>query len=103
MRVATALRRRVGGGRSVSVKQLAYTIRVSETTIWNLLSGNKEPRAQNLLRLIDFFDASFANEILAPSGVTVTKLSDRKATDAIRKIEEGRKELAAALGTGGEE
>ena len=97
-RLAEALRRRVGVGRGVTIKQLAYSIRVSEATAWNLLNGNNEPRGTVLLELIRFFDSAFANEIMAGTGATIVKLQDQRALDAVRKIAEGVEELKAMEG-----
>lgn len=97
-RVARALNRRVGLGKTVTIKQLAYTVRLSEQTIWSLMAGTREPRGETLLRLIQFFDATFANEIMGPHGCRVVKLSDAKMIEAIRKIEEGHRELREANG-----
>ena len=93
-RIAAALRRRVGVGRAIGVKQLAYALRVSEGTIWNLMSGNNEPSGRVLMALVQFFDAAFANEIFAGTGATIVKLGEsRAAENAARKIAEGMEEL----------
>lgn len=97
-RVAAAMRRRVGVGRAMTVKQLAYAVQVSEGTVCNLLAGNNAPSGETLLRLIQFFDASFANEIMGPRGCVVAKLSDARAADAIRRLNEARDDLIAATG-----
>lgn len=97
-RVSRALSRRVGCGKSVTIKQLAYTIRLSEQTIWSLMNGAREPRGETLLRLIQFFDSSFANELMEAHGCVVAKLSDAKAADAIRRLNQARRDLLAATG-----
>jgi transcriptional regulator with XRE-family HTH domain len=91
-RVADALKRRVGAGRAVTIKQLAYAIRISEQTVWNLLSGNSDPSGRVLMGLLTFFDSAFANEILAPTGCTVAKLGDARA-EALAKVAEGMEAL----------
>lgn len=91
-RIAAALRTRVGNGRAVTVKHLTHALQVSEQTVWNLLSGNNDPSGRVLMALLTFFDESFAAEILEPTGLTVAKLSDRKAA-ALRKVAEGMEEL----------
>ena len=92
--IAASLRKRVGVGRAVTVKQLAYALQVSEQTVWNLLSGNKSsgPSGRVLMKLLTFFDAAFANEILAPTGCTVAKVTDARAV-ALRKAAEAMDEL----------
>ena len=97
-RVARALNRRVGLGKTVTIKQLAYTVRLSEQTIWSLMAGTREPRGETLLRLISFFDATFANEILESTGCRMVKLSDARMIGPLRKIEEGHRELREASG-----
>lgn len=91
-RVADALRRRVGSGHAVTIKQLAYAIRISEQTVWNLLSGNSDPSGRVLMGLLTFFDSAFANEILEPTGCAVAKLGDARA-DALAKVAEGMEAL----------
>ena len=91
-RLAVALRRRVGIGKAITPKQLAYALRLSPGTIDNLLNGNNDPSGRALMALLTFFDASFANEILEPTGCTVAKLSDARA-EALRKIAQGMEEL----------
>lgn len=91
-RLAAALRRRVGIGKSITPKQLAYTLQLSAGTIDNLMNGNNDPSGRALMALLTFFDESFAAEILAPTGLTVAKLSDRRAA-ALRKVAEGMAEL----------
>ena len=91
-RLAAALRRRVGIGKSVTPKQLAYALQLSAGTIDNLLNGNNDPSGRALMALLTFFDESFAAEILEPTGLTVAKLSDRRAA-ALRKVAEGMAEL----------
>lgn len=88
--IAAALRKRVGVGRAITVKQLSYALQISEQTVWNLLSGNKSsgPSGRVLMALLTFFDAAFCNEILAGTGCTVAKLTDARA-EALRKISEG--------------
>lgn len=91
-RLAAALRRRVGIGKSVTPKQLAYALQLSAGTIDNLMNGNNDPSGRALMALLTFFDESFAAEILEPTGLTVAKLSDRRAA-ALRKVAEGMAEL----------
>lgn len=89
--VADALWRRINAG-AITRKQLQHAIGVSEGTIDNLMSGNGDPSGRVLMALLSFFDSSFANEILAPTGCTVAKLSDARAA-ALRKVAEGMAEL----------
>lgn len=91
-RVADALRRRVGQGKAITIKQLAYSIHISEQTLWNLLSGNSDPSGRVLMGLLTFFDSAFANEILEPTGCTVAKLGDARA-EALAKVAEGMEAL----------
>ena len=88
-RLATALKRRVGQGNAMTIKHLAYALRVSDETVWQWMSGNRNPRGDHLLNLIAFFDVAFANEIMGPTGCQVVKLSDHRAVEAARMIAEG--------------
>lgn len=99
-RVRDALKRRVGKGRAVTVKQVARALYpdVSERTIENLMSGNNEPRSETLALLVDLFDQSFADEVYAGRGFRVVKLSNQKAADAAQKIIDGNAELKAMEG-----
>lgn len=87
--VAAALNRRVGQGKAMLPKQLAYHLQRSEQTIWGWLGGHRPPSGTDLIALINFFDASFANEIL--DGCVVHKLSDR------RQLQEAKRRLESAI------
>jgi transcriptional regulator with XRE-family HTH domain len=89
--VSEALWRRINTG-AITRKHLQYALGVSAGTIDNLLSGNGDPSGRVLMALLSFFDSAFANEILAPTGCTVAKLSDARAA-ALRKVAEGMAEL----------
>jgi hypothetical protein len=90
--ISVALRKRVGPGTGLTVKQLAYTLRIDQQTVWKLLNGYNAPSGPVLMALLTFFDASFANEILEPTGCTVAKITDARAV-ALRKVAEGMAEL----------
>ena len=90
-RVSAALWRRINAG-AINRKHLQHALGVSSGTIDNLLSGNSDPSGRVLMGLLTFFDSAFANEILAPTGCTVAKLSDARAA-ALRKVAEGMAEL----------
>lgn len=93
-RLAQALRSRIGAGTTITIKQLAYALQVTEQTVWNWLSGNKDPRGEHLIKLIAFFDESFANEIFAGTGATIVKIGvNRKLIEAAKKLEEALSDL----------
>ena len=98
-RLHSALRRRIGIGKPVSVKVVANATGLTERTIENAMSGLTMPRGDTLMALIDFFDATFANEVFAGTTFLVVKLSDHRAAAAARMINEGVAVLAA-LGRG---
>lgn len=83
---AAALRRRVGPGRPMTTKQAAYELSVSETTIWNLMSGNNAPSGPTFVRALSFFDTCFANEVLVGCGLVAVKASDLKTASYFRKV-----------------
>jgi hypothetical protein len=95
--IAVALTKRVGPGKAMTVKQLAYALRVDQQTVWKLLNGYNSPSGPVLMALLSFFGADFANEILGSTGCVVAKLSDARA-DALRKVAEGMAELKAIEG-----
>lgn len=91
----SALKRRIGIGKPVNVKVVARATGLTERTIENAMSGETMPRGDTLMALIDFFDASFANEIFAGTTFMVVKLSDQRAADAARMINDGVAALQA--------
>ena len=91
-RLAAALRRRVGIGKAITPKQLAYATQLSGGTIDNLMSGHNDPSGRSLMALLTFFDESFAAEILEPTGLSFAKLNDRRAA-ALRQVAEGMETL----------
>lgn len=91
-----ALERRLYPNSNLHRKQLCEALRISGNTLDNWLSANHEPRGRHVMALLQFFDDAFAREI---SHGTVTKITDRRAMEAIRKIAEGQAELAALTGT----
>lgn len=102
--IADALRKRLHPNTALHVEQLAFTIRVSKKTIHNLLNANRSPRGDTLLKLLDFFDAAFANEILGHTGCTVVKLSDhREQADAVKEYIEAQQKVLRLLGTGSDD
>lgn len=90
----TALKRRIGTGKPVSVKVVARATGLTERTVENAMSGETMPRGDTLMALLDFFDATFANEIFAGATFLVVKLSDHRAAEAARQINDGLRVLA---------
>lgn len=90
--IAAALSRRIGRDKEYGTGEVAGATGLSRATIDNLLNGNNDPSGRALMALLTFFDESFAAEILEPTGLTVAKLSDRRAA-ALRKVAEGMAEL----------
>jgi hypothetical protein len=88
-KIRSAMQRRVGPGTGLTVKMVARATMLTERTIENAMAGNNTPRGDTLMTLVDFFDASFANEIFAGSTFLVVKLSDQRAADAARMINDG--------------
>lgn len=95
-RISDALWRRINAG-AITRKHLRDALGCSLGTVDNLLSGYNDPSGRILMALLTFFDESFANEILAPTGCTVAKLSDRRAA-ALQKIAAGMAELKSLEG-----
>lgn len=89
--ISDALWRRVNTG-AITRKHLQHALGVSSGTVDNLLSGNNDPSARVFMGLLTMMDAAFANEILAPTGCVIAKLSDARSA-ALRKVAEGMAEL----------
>lgn len=87
----TALKRRIGLGKPVSVKVVARATGLTERTIENAMSGETMPRGDTLIALVDFFDATFANEVLGHLGIVITKPKDaaQKALDGLTELSGG--------------
>lgn len=98
-RLHSALKRRVGPHTGLRIKVVAQATGLTERTIENAMSGETMPRGDTLMALIDFFDASFANEVFAGTTFMVVKLADQRAATAARMINEGAAMLAE-LGRG---
>jgi DNA-binding XRE family transcriptional regulator len=86
--LSAALKRRMTPTSGLTDIVLAHALGVSRQTVWTWLNGVNQPKGHHLMALLTFFDASFANEILEPTGCTVAKLCNRRA-EALRKISEG--------------
>ena len=74
-RVAAALQQRVGPAKSMTYKELARVLQVSEQTVWSWVNATNAPRGWQLMKLLQFFDVAFANEIMGAAGCTVVKLN----------------------------
>lgn len=92
-RIRIAMKRRIGPNTGLTVKMVARATGLTERTIENASSGTI-PRGDTLTALLDFFDATFANEIFAGTTFLIVKLSDHRAADAARQINEGVRVLA---------
>jgi DNA-binding transcriptional regulator YiaG len=93
--LSAALKRRMTPTSGLTDIMLAHALGVSRQTVWTWLNGINQPKGHHLVALINFFDASFANEILGPTaGCTVAKLCDARAS-ALLKVAEGLAELKA--------
>lgn len=76
-RLAAALKRRLHPG--FTAKHVARARHVSEPTVWAWMNGINGPKGHHLVELLGLMDASFGNEILAPTGATLVKLADKRA------------------------
>ena len=89
--LSLALRRRVGNGRPLNVDQVAHAIGIKRRTFEGWLYGESTPRClDDLKALIRFFDAGFANEIMADTGKVVV---DQAVLDAAPKAQEALQSL----------
>jgi len=94
-RVAESLRQRLFPHSGLRPKQLAYIPKVSERTVWNLLSGNQTPSGETLDALRNFFGSDFISEVFQ---FPVVKLSEQRIYAALKKLDEWRDEFRAATG-----
>jgi hypothetical protein len=85
-RLADALRRRLAPNTGLTRYQLAHAIGRDPGTIDNWLAEYSQPDSYVMGELIAFFDPAFANEIYAPHGVIVAKLSDARRAHAIQQV-----------------
>lgn len=96
-RTKEALERRLRPHTTLSAYELAYTLRVSEGTIWNVLSGNNKsgPSGRVLFLLTQFFGGAFLNDVFgAPNVYCIDPRETRKAAH-IQRIRELQAELEA--------
>jgi transcriptional regulator with XRE-family HTH domain len=91
-RTAIALKRRLRPHTNLSAYELAVALQLSEPTIWNLLSGNSKsgPSGRVLHKLVEFFGASFLQEVFGGPGIHVI---DPRATQKAARIAELHEEL----------
>jgi hypothetical protein len=94
-RCANALRRRMRPNTSLSAYELAQSLRLSEATIWNALSGNNKsgPSGRVFHKLVDFFGAQFLNEVFGGPNIYCIDPSDTRKAEAMRRIVELQEEL----------
>jgi transcriptional regulator with XRE-family HTH domain len=90
---SAALKRRLFPNSNLTTKQLAYALRISEPTIWNLLSGNNDPSGRVFSKLVEFFGAQFLHEIFGGPNIHVIDPRDSRKADALRRMAEAQEEL----------
>lgn len=94
-RAKSALERRLRPHTTLSAYELAYSLRISESTIWAILSGNSKsgPSGRVLFKLTEFFGGSFLNEIFGGPNVYCLDPREAQKAEAIRRIQELQEEL----------
>ncbi len=65
--------------------ELARALGVTPETVHNWLNGVNGPWGWHLVEMIRFFDAGFATEVLAGTGVRAVKLAAVPAADSPRE------------------
>jgi len=95
-KVAAALVCRLHPNTGLHRKQLCGALNISRNTLDGWLAGKNPPTAENLLLLIDFFDAAFAAEV---SGGKILKTPDRTIANKLAEIGRLTRELHNALGS----
>lgn len=94
-RVRDALRRRLHPKTNLRANVLAYTLQISEATIWNLYSANGEPSGRVLDKLVEFFGADFLHEVFGGPGIHVLDPRDARKAAHLQRIAELKAELEA--------
>ena len=94
-RAKTALKRRLRPHTTLSAYELAYALKISESTIWAILSGNSKsgPSGRVLEKLVDFFGATLLQEIFGGPNVHCIDPRDAQKAEALRKFVEAQEEL----------
>ena len=93
-RAKRALERRLRPHTTLSAHELAYTLRISESTIWSILRGSKiGPSGRVLQLLVGFFGASFLHEVFSDPNVHCFDPRDGQRSEALRIIAEAQDEL----------
>lgn len=92
-RLAAALKRRVGQGNAMTIKQLAYALRVSDETVWQWMSGSRNPRGDHLCALIQMFGPAFANEVIGSSNIYVINPQADRRAELLQRMAETQAEL----------
>lgn len=90
---SAALKRRLFPHTNLTTKQLAYALRISEPTIWNLLSGNNDPSGRIFFKLVDFFGAPFLHEVFGGPNIHVLDPRDARKAQHIQQIARLQAEL----------
>lgn len=94
-RTKAALERRLYPKTNLRACELAYSLRVSEGTIWNILGGNSKsgPSGRVLFKLVEFFGASFLQEVFGGPNVYVLDPRETRKLAHIQRIRELQAEL----------
>lgn len=94
-RASHALKRRLFPHTGLRAHDLAKALRLSEATIWNVLSGVSKsgPSGRVLDLLVDFFGGGFLQEVFGSAKVYCIDPREGQKAAAIRKISEAPDEL----------
>lgn len=85
--VGAAIQRRVGTGEGkIPTKVFAFYMQVSEQAVWSWLGAYKAPSADKLIKMLSFFDACFANELLGRAGLVSVKAKDLQRASYFQKV-----------------
>lgn len=94
-RASKALKRRLRPNTTLSAYELSRALRISEPTVWNILSGNSKsgPSGRVLEKLVEFFGASFLQEVFGGPNIHVIDPREAHKASALRKLAEAHEEL----------
>lgn len=99
-RLAKALHRIIRVDKVISVEQLAdaQCLNVSRQTVYDWLSGYRDPRGDHLCALIQMFGPSFANEVIGSSNIYVINPQADRRAELLQRMAETQAELLAMEG-----
>jgi transcriptional regulator with XRE-family HTH domain len=92
-KIRSAFVRRIFPNTNLTRKQVIHALDISAGTFDNLLSGERDPSGRTLHKLVEFFGASFLQEIFGGPNIHVIDPREAQKATALRKLAEAHEEL----------